>query len=97
MNTKKGFYYKDNRLPVRTCHKPKMTWHRGRTWDYGILIINDKEVKTWGDTTWGRNIYFSLNGKWYTLPMFSEMFKVPEYDFDIFAYPHPDYKITFNN
>lgn len=44
--------------------RPKMTSHRGRTWDYVGRTENGIDVLM--DTTWGAYGYFKdANGQWY--------------------------------
>lgn len=61
-------------LPVKKCKKPSFSWHKGRTWDYDWIYINDVKTKAHLDTTWGRRIYFQYgeDGQWYALQMWSE-------------------------
>lgn len=79
--------FKEIHLNVSKCKKPKMSDHRGRTWDTGKLIINEKETKVWLDTTWGEYIYFQIESNWYKVRMFSctPWNKASEYDLDPFA------------
>ncbi len=56
---------------ISLTEKPRMTMHRGRTWDQakGILPAigeNPKiEVTCYLDTTWGEYFYFCYNDLWY--------------------------------
>jgi hypothetical protein len=45
--------------------RPKMTEHRGRTWDTISVIINGVEQDMWLDTSWGDYGYIVLNNQWY--------------------------------
>lgn len=50
------------------CKKPKMSNHRGRTWDKCDLIFQDGTVgEGYLDTTWGSYVYFHDNVmvQWY--------------------------------
>lgn len=50
------------------CIKPKMTWHRGRTWDIVTsIIINDKITNIHLDTTWGKYGYLQIENFWYKI------------------------------
>lgn len=55
---------------VRTCPRPKMTNHRGRTWDYCSVTLPDgSKARGHLDTTWGFNVYFEgPDGKWRSAP-----------------------------
>jgi len=50
---------------IRSTRKPKMSDHKGATWDYIHIVLKDgKRIKGYLDTTWGNYVYFPLNGKW---------------------------------
>jgi hypothetical protein len=62
------------------CKKPKMSWHAGRTWDHTNSVIVDKDgrdvnVRFYIDTTWGQNLYFDFNGRWYSLSLYGNPIK----------------------
>ncbi|MFA5488815.1 MAG: hypothetical protein WC284_06300 [Candidimonas sp.] len=52
---------------VTKCRRPKMSHHRGRTWDVCIVIdVDGVEITGYMDTTWGECFYFSRDGiQWY--------------------------------
>lgn len=58
------------KVQIIKCHKPKMTDHRGRTWDTMPIILPDG-TKTDGylDTTWGYYIYFVIDNQWYKVSL----------------------------
>lgn len=63
---------KDNELivQIKNCKKPKFGG-RGRTWDtIKTVIINEEKTDLFCDTTWGCNVYFSNNHKWYSMSVF---------------------------
>lgn len=49
--------------------KPKMSSHRGRTWDHEYITIDGQKIKAHLDTTWGTRFYFELEGQWYSAPI----------------------------
>jgi hypothetical protein len=67
-------FNKDGELvcEAKPCKKPKFSNHRGRTWDCIEKIVDNKVIEWWFDSTWGRNMYFELNGKWYYTPIIRE-------------------------
>lgn len=61
--------YQDMKIDLYSTPKPKMSWHKGRTWDIVTSIIIDKvEIKIHLETTWGKYGYFNLEEKWYKIP-----------------------------
>ncbi|MDD5353048.1 MAG: hypothetical protein PHS93_07815 [Candidatus Omnitrophica bacterium] len=47
-------------------NRPKMSEHRGRTWDYEERDISGYErIKVWFDSTWGLYGYFEICGQWW--------------------------------
>ena len=48
-----------------------MSLHRGRTWDFFRIKLEDNEKKIYLDTTWGFYGYLNINGKWYKLSLMS--------------------------
>lgn len=74
---------KSNRLPgIRACKQPKMSSHRGRTWDHADLTLADgTKTKGYMDFTWGERFYWQENGRWYSAP---NHFQIPNsFNFDI--------------
>ena len=67
---------------VRAAKKPKMTNHRGRTWDTSDLYLpNGETTPAWFDTSWGERFYFIFDDRWYSAPVH---FQIPgESDFDL--------------
>ena len=59
------------KIPVTKCKKPRFKCHRGRTWDFGTIIINGIEYDAHLDTSWGEYLYFQYepNYQWYKFPM----------------------------
>jgi len=50
---------------VWKTERPKMTDHRGRTWDVGDLTLPDgRVILAHLDTTWGWYFYFEVDGVW---------------------------------
>ena len=46
------------------CNRPKMSEHRGRTWDYcTVIAIDDSKVDGYLDTSWGQWFYFKPFGE----------------------------------
>ena len=56
------------------CKMPKMSNHRGRTWDTCYVLDTDNLTITgFLDTTWGEYVYILKNNQWYK-------FKFSEYE-----------------
>ncbi len=66
------------------CKRPKMSEHRGRTWDHGHIAIDNEEKTVYLDTTWGFYCYFCENGQWYKIKMMNDRFYKPNYDINPF-------------
>lgn len=50
---------------IHKTRKPKMTDHRGRTWDYCRVVLPDgKMIDGYFDTSWGTRFYFEHEGVW---------------------------------
>lgn len=51
--------------------QPKLSNHRGRTWDYCEVIINGNSYRGYLDTTWGKFVYLCTEDKseWYKFEM----------------------------
>ncbi len=49
--------------------RPKMSCHRGRTWDHEYITIDGQKIKALLDTTWGTRFYFEWKGQWYAAPL----------------------------
>ena len=84
------FYIDNIQIPVTKCKKPKFSTHRGRTWDFGYIMINNEKVEAHLDTTWGQYIYFQFGKtlQLYKVPMFSSVeddFKGKKWDIDPFS------------
>lgn len=46
--------------------RPKMSNHRGRTWDQGrVTLPNGDEIACYYDTTWGTRFYFEIDAQWF--------------------------------
>lgn len=45
--------------------KPKMSEHRGRTWDTDRIVLDGEIVWVWRDFTWGSYNYFLFQCEWY--------------------------------
>lgn len=45
--------------------KPKMTCHRGRTWDQDRITLDGEDVYVWRDFTWGSFNYIEIDGQWF--------------------------------
>jgi hypothetical protein len=43
--------------PVK-CRKPKMSTHKGATWDKGSVVWKGVKRDCWLDTSWGHFAYF---------------------------------------
>lgn len=51
---------------LRKVRRPRMTNHRGRTWDTCYVKMPDgADGRGWLDTTWGTRFYVEHNGQWY--------------------------------
>lgn len=51
---------------ITKARKPKMTNHRGRTWDYcEVILPSGEKIDGWLDTSWGTRFYFAHEGVWY--------------------------------
>lgn len=73
-------------IDLAKCKKPKMTDHRGRTWDHGYIWIDGEKIKVWLDTTWGDYLYFIYKDEWRKVRMQnSNPFAGPRYDIDPFS------------
>lgn len=48
---------------------PKMTPHRGRSYDTFVNYINGEPVDMYLDTTWGDRYYFTYEGRKWTIPL----------------------------
>lgn len=62
---------------------PRMTNHRGRTWDKWSLDLPDGERReALLDTTWGTRFYFVYDGQWYSgsIDAFKEERPSPHFD-----------------
>ena len=59
---------------AKSCRRPKFSEHRGRTWDSTDKIIDGKVVEWYYDTTWGTNLYFEWNQKWYVTPIIRDQY-----------------------
>lgn len=45
---------------------PRMTTHRGRTWDTCYVTMPDGgKGRGWFDTTWGSRFYVQHDGRWF--------------------------------
>lgn len=83
---------KDVKIHAIKCKRPKMTERRGRTWDFGSIVIGEWVFRAHLDTTWGIYCYFvyphavSTEESWYKIKMDSNPFE-PEYSIDLFSYP----------
>ena len=83
-------YINNIKVPAISCKRPRFNnGHRGRTWDYGSIYIDDVEYNAHLDTTWGRCIYiqYGPNLKWYRINMWSDILsdlKGETYDVDPF-------------
>lgn len=62
--------------------KPKMTLHRGRTWDVTTITINDEKVDMHFDSTWGSRGYFEQEGTWYSIDLY-ELAVATEYAYEL--------------
>lgn len=52
-------------VKVIKCHKPKMSDHRGRTWDsISVILPNGQQINGYLDTTWGHYVYFVMDNHW---------------------------------
>ncbi len=60
INEKTGETYR-----MTKTKRPKMSQHRGRTWDRDSIIINGESQDVWRDFTWGSCNYINLDGGWY--------------------------------
>jgi hypothetical protein len=69
-------------------YKPKMSCHRGRTWDEGCVYIDGVKYAAFTDTTWGMNIYIQYGSElnWYKIKLFSSWDDEYQYDIDPFTY-----------
>lgn len=55
---------------VRACKRPKMSNHRGRTWDQATVTLpGGEQVTCYTDTTWGARFYFPFGDRWYSAPV----------------------------
>jgi len=54
---------------VKNTTRPKLSSHRGRTWDTAKAIVNNTPTYFHYDSTWGHNFYFQVNEKWYSIPV----------------------------
>ena len=63
------YYMGSVRLPVRSCRKPSMRNHRGRTWDEGRVKIDGVATAVWLDTSWGEFFYWLGPNGWLKLRM----------------------------
>ena len=53
-------------IKVTKTNKPKMSCHRGRTWDFIYITLNNiPRQKMWLDTTWGFYGYIIVDDLWY--------------------------------
>lgn len=59
---------KEREVKAYKTKTPKMTSHRGRTWD--IIGRTDKDEKIYADTTWGFCGYFLRDGQCYKFSLF---------------------------
>ena len=51
---------------ITKTSKPRMSLHRGRTWDScTVVLLDGTEIKGYLDTTWGANFYFPHGAGWY--------------------------------
>jgi len=82
--------HKGVKAPVNIpkCKKPKMSDHRGRTWDVGKIIIDGVKTEVLLDTTWGEYLYFVYNNAWHKVRMYNaNPFAGIRYDIDPFHEP----------
>ena len=57
-------------LEVKPVQKPAFKG-KGRTWDVlGTTGIEGKKVELFADTTRGKNVYFEVDDKWYSYPVY---------------------------
>ncbi len=55
---------------VTKTKRPRMTNHRGRTWDCGTVVLHDgTTLHAHLDTSWGTRFYFVIDGQWYVAPI----------------------------
>lgn len=57
-------------MKATKTRKPKMTMHRGASWDiYCSLFADGQKVSVWLDTTRGWYGYFEYEGGWYKVAL----------------------------
>lgn len=80
--------HSDIAMPCYKTKKPKMSSHRGRTWDCVVITIDGDIVDFHLDTTWGQYVYFVWEGDWYKMRMVPDVlwFSDKDYVFDPFDY-----------
>lgn len=69
MKLHRTIYGKGEFLQCNKVKRPKFSSHRGRTWDFEIVNINNSQVKMYFDTTWGGAYYFEWMNEWYRMSM----------------------------
>ncbi len=56
---------KGNQIPIHRTKRPRMSYHRGATWDAQPRKIDGKDVDFYLETSWGRYSYFYFGSQWY--------------------------------
>jgi hypothetical protein len=76
---------------AKNCKKPKFAGN-GRSWDIKLKIVDGIETDWHYDSTWGRNMYFEFNGKWYYSPVIRTNFSdgVSQYKEYLFTKENPN-------
>jgi hypothetical protein len=86
----------DRIIKAYKTKQPKMTNHRGRTWDEITIVIDGEEVKTYLDTTWGWYFYVEYKGEWHKFPVgefddwgYKEKFTLEKFNNKVYYYTKP--------
>lgn len=67
-------YDTDNtEVKAQKVHKtPRFNAHRGRTWQWGKILIDGQECDKTFDNSWGEYWYFKYKGEWYKVNIFEQ-------------------------
>jgi hypothetical protein len=61
------------KIPIIRCEKPKFGG-KGRTWEFKVHNLNNKDEKFHFDTSWGNYMYFSApDDRWYKINILNEL------------------------